>query len=91
MEMKLKKPKTGGRTLGTPNKSSAKIKEYITSLIGEHLELVSRDILVLEPKERIDVLIKLLPYAIPKLQSVEYEDKGETKGSPLLKHIESLK
>ena len=42
----------------------------------------------LEPKEKIDAIIKLLPYLIPKIQSQSIEE--QEKNEPLTERIERL-
>jgi hypothetical protein len=59
--------KTGGRKAGTANKSTTNIREKIFKLVSDNMETLESDILCLEPEKRIDVVIKLLPYAAPKV------------------------
>ena len=58
--------KTGGRTKGTPNKITAKIKEYTSEILAETLE--SLDINNLTDSEKIKLVQVLLQYSIPKLR-----------------------
>lgn len=58
-------PKTGGRKKGTPNKITSIMRGLIASLLNDNKQLLSEDFLSLKPKERLQVLIKLLPYVIP--------------------------
>ena len=65
--------KTGGRQKGTPNKTTAFSKKVITELVSDYTnsEAFSADLSALEPKERIDVMIKLMAFITPKPQSVD--------------------
>lgn len=58
--------KTGGRQKGTPNKSNATIKEFVQSIIDTNRQQVMRDIAELEAKDRVNAILKLLDYFLPK-------------------------
>lgn len=66
----MAREKTGGRKIGTPNKTTAETKEFIHKVINNELTWIEDLILELTPKERIDAVIKLLPYIIPKTSEV---------------------
>jgi hypothetical protein len=66
----MKGKKTGGRTKGVPNKVTQEHRELINKLISCPKDLES-DLKVLEPKERIDAIIKLLEFTTPKQSRVE--------------------
>lgn len=87
----MKGIKTGGRVKGTSNRVTGKVRESITQLIEDNINSILQDMRELEPKERLDVLCKLLPYCIPKLANVEYNETSSSHRSALLEHIESLK
>jgi hypothetical protein len=59
-------PKTGGRVKGTPNKVTYSLKEWITSLIDKQRTQIEKDLQDLEPKERLQMIEKLMQYVIPK-------------------------
>lgn len=63
-------PKTGGRKLGTPNKVTSSVKEWLSRLIDKNRKQIERDLKQLEPKERLQVIEKLMQYVIPKQQAV---------------------
>lgn len=56
----------GGRTAGTPNKVSGTLKEWLTSLIDKNRDQIEKDLQDLEPKERLQMMEKLMQYVIPK-------------------------
>lgn len=74
-------PKTGGRTAGTPNKTTAAIKEWIVSLIDANKEQIENDLTTLEPKERLQIFLKLMDYVVPKAQIVP---EGEEKQNDMM-------
>jgi hypothetical protein len=63
--------KTGGREPGTPNKTTKEIRESINLIVSKSIEKLQSDIDSLEPKDRIKVICDLLPFAVPKLQSIQ--------------------
>ena len=71
--------KTGGRELGTPNKTTSELRKVLKHMVDDELQNIQDNINELEPKERIELLIKLLPYVMPKVQTVSPRD-GEPIG-----------
>lgn len=63
-------PKTGGRKAGTPNKVTGTAKEWIAGLIDKNRAQIEKDLKKLEPKERLQMLEKLMQYVVPKQQAV---------------------
>ena len=75
-------PKTGGRKKGTPNKTTSAMKDVIQGIVSEYMskEVVddgnpyerhfAADMARLEPKDRLDAMIKLMAFVTPKPQSV---------------------
>ena len=58
------------------------MRERISDLIDVHFYKLSDDLLSLEPKERIEAMIKLFEYSLPKLQRMEFETNNN--GAPLV-------
>ena len=69
--MNNKRPKSGGRTKGTPNKVTGELRELITDFLQNNWERVQSDFDNLEPKDRLVFYERLLTYSTPKLQSVD--------------------
>jgi hypothetical protein len=69
----MKGEKTGGRTQGTPNKLTKELRTVLKDLIFVELEKLPAELEKLEGKERIELLIKLLPFAMPKLDAISFE------------------
>lgn len=70
--------KTGGRQKGTPNKVTRTLREILEHSISQELESLPKLLNQLEPNERINAIIKLIPYVMPKAD--KEEDKGGTMG-----------
>ena len=76
-QFKKGQPKISGRTKGTPNKATQEHRELINKLISCPKDLEA-DLKVLEPKERIDAVIKLLEFTTPKQSRMEAVVSAET-------------
>lgn len=65
--------KTGGRQKGTPNKTTAFSKKVIQEIVTDYVngDNFMNDLKEIEPKERLDVMIKLMGFITPKPQSVD--------------------
>jgi hypothetical protein len=75
-----KRVKTGGRAKGTPNKVTTEIKDVFKEIIECNLSQIETDIMELSPKDRIDVILKLSEYVLPKLQRSSIEMERENNG-----------
>lgn len=65
-----KRIKYGGRQKGTENKITRDLKEVFKNIIDANLETIEKDLQQLAPKERIDVILKMSEYVLPKLQRI---------------------
>lgn len=77
----MKGKKTGGRQKGTPNAVTAFSKSVIQGIIDRYTnsDKFTEDFGKLDPKDRIDVIIKLTGFILPKPQSVNIDMNRETK------------
>lgn len=77
----MKGQKTGGRTKGTPNKATAFSKAVIQDIVSNYINSDEwpADFGKLDPKDRIDVIIKLTAFITPKPQSVAIDINQEKK------------
>jgi hypothetical protein len=64
--------KYGGRKKGTPNKLTTEIRSALKDIIYSEIDNIEDRLLLLEPKERIELVIKLIPYVLPKIEQVTY-------------------
>ena len=79
--MTAKRAKTGGRSVGTPNKATRAFRDTVNALLEGNAENVSEwlqtvaygdgDQLKPDPKGALDILSKLAEYATPKLARTE--------------------
>jgi hypothetical protein len=63
--------KFGGRSKGTPNKTTGEIRNEFQLLISNNIEVLQKDIEALEPKERIKTIIELSKFVLPTLKAIE--------------------
>lgn len=64
--------KTGGRKAGTPNKLTRELRTALKNVLAEEIEQLHIHFETLEANQRIELLIKLLPYALPKVNAESY-------------------
>jgi hypothetical protein len=64
--------KYGGRQKGTPNKLTKELRSVLKDILYQELEQIQVHLDSLKPKERIELLIKLMPYALPKVTSISH-------------------
>ena len=64
--------KYGGRQKGTPNRMTKELRTVLKDLLYEEIEELRERLNGLEPKERIELIIKLMPFALPKVTSVSH-------------------
>jgi hypothetical protein len=62
--------KTGGRVAGTPNRLTKELRTVLRDMIGAEMDALPKTLEGLSAKERLDVVIKLLPFCLPKVQAV---------------------
>lgn len=64
--------KYGGRKKGTPNRLTKELRTVLKDVIHIELEHISELLDQLEPKDRIEMLIKLMPYVFSKMESIPH-------------------
>jgi len=64
--------KYGGRQKGTPNRMTKELRVLLKDIIYQELEEVNERFSLLEPKQRIELIIKLMPYILPKVNSISH-------------------
>ena len=68
--------KFGGREKGTPNVLTKEVRAVLKAVVFEEVALIQDHLKELDPKIRLQILIRLLPYVCPKLENVQH-DLGE--------------
>ena len=62
--------KFGGRQKGTPNKLTKELRSVLKDVLYEEIDRLPERLDELDTKDRLELLIKLMPFAFPKVQSV---------------------
>ena len=68
---------TGGRTAGTENKTTKETRAVLKEVINNELLNIESLLCVLQPKERLELVIKLMPFVLPKLAPEPIEQPKE--------------
>ena len=61
-----------GRKKGTPNRLTKEVRTVLKELVFDEISQVHSHFEKLDPKERIELLIKLMPYVCPKIQTASH-------------------
>jgi hypothetical protein len=62
--------KTGGRKAGTPNKITSELRDSLKAILDGELLTLTASLDKLTPKERLDVVLRLMPYCMPKIDPI---------------------
>ena len=57
--------------LNKPNKATTKIRENFQQLIENNLHQIEKDLKKLTAKDRIELLVKITSFILPKLKQIE--------------------
>ena len=66
--------KYGGRKKGTQNRLTKELRTILKNVLYNELENIEKLLDSLETKERLDMLIKLMPFALPKVDKIGHTD-----------------
>ena len=64
--------KYGGRQKGTPNRITKELRSVLKDVLYQELEQIQEYLETLNSKERVELLIKLMPYILPKVTSISH-------------------
>ncbi len=67
--------KTGGRIQGTPNLLTKDMREILIGIISKEIETMPETLAKLDSERRLELIIKLLPYVLPKLENLSIQDE----------------
>lgn len=76
-----------GRPIGSKNKVSEEIRQTINDFLNNNISTIQESFDTLEPYQKIQSLIKLLDYSIPRLKTIDIESsfKESESNEPLIK------
>jgi len=74
-----------GRPKGSTNQRTTRLRDKFLKLVEANESTLHEDLQSLKPKERLDVILNLASYLIPKLKATEMtlEDKTESQFRPI--------
>ena len=89
--MPFKKGQSGnanGRPKGAKGKVRTTVRDYIKGIIDDNREKFESDLKSLATKDRVDIMVKLMGFVVPKPQSIVLQDVTPTDdetagGSPI--------
>jgi hypothetical protein len=64
--------KYGGRKKGTPNRLTKEVRAVLKEVVFDEISQIHLHFEKLDSKERIELLIKLMPYVCPKIQPASH-------------------
>ena len=62
--------KFGGRQKGTPNKLTKELRSVLKDALYEEIDRLPERLDELDTKDRLELLVKLMPFVFPKVQAV---------------------
>jgi hypothetical protein len=81
-----------GRPAGSQNKVTVEIRQRINDIVENQLQTFESDLQAIEPKDRLQMIEKLLSYLIPKMQAQSIEiDINKLTDEQLQRIIENIK
>jgi hypothetical protein len=85
----MKGLKTGGRTKGTPNRTTKELKELIHNIVAVQLDTIEDDLQELDPKDRLNILLRLVEYVLPKQreQKIDFSNLSDAEIDELIDKI----
>jgi hypothetical protein len=82
--------KVGGRTKGTPNQTTRYLRSILaTQIEGEVLTLKTTLSEINSPEKRLELIIKLLPFVLPKVQEFSLEMLSDSKLDVLFENLQN--
>lgn len=64
--------KFGGRKKGTPNRLTKETRTLLKNIVYSEIENIETLLSDLETEKRLEFIIKLLPYVVPKVNNTNY-------------------
>jgi hypothetical protein len=64
--------KHGGRKKGTPNRLTKELRSVLKEVVYNELENIEEQLDQLEPKQRLELVVKLMPFVFPKMESASH-------------------
>jgi hypothetical protein len=87
MNQKTNNP--NGRPIGVPNKVTANLKDRVNLLIENNFDKFQLDLDSVEPKDRLNLLLKLIEYVLPKQKEtkIDFSNLSDAEIDELINRI----
>ena len=66
-----------GRPFGAKDRINSKIRDKFRKLVEDNFDQLQEDIKILKPRERVDAIIRLSSFILPKMQSIQITEMPE--------------
>jgi hypothetical protein len=74
MPFEIGREKTGGRKAGTLNRRTSEMRDVFKQAMDAEIQGLPELLKQLEPEKRLDLVIKLLPYVMPRVNPVSMNE-----------------
>lgn len=74
-----------GRPKGAVNKASVKVRDAIVNFLEDNVEAIQESFDLLKPADKLRFIADILPYATPKLSSIQSENETNLSGGITIK------
>ena len=84
--------KGGGRPKGVRNRDTEDLRRFLEDTLNDNREQIIKDLKKLDPKDRLQIIEKLLSYVLPRLQAIDQKvDFTQLSDEQIDLFIEKLK
>ena len=74
MKFNKGRTKTGGRSKGTPNRSTEELRAMLSAFVDKNMDAMQKDFDELAPRERVRSMIDLMKFVLPTLRAIDNRD-----------------
>jgi hypothetical protein len=78
-----------GRPLGVQNKVTTSLKDRVNLLIENNFDKLQSDLDTVEPKDRLNIMLKLMEYVLPKQKEtkIDFSNLSDAEIDELINRI----
>jgi len=75
---------TSGRPPGTPNKTTAEVRQAFALLLEQNIDVLNKDIKSLDSYQRLKIILELAKFVVPTLKATELTTNQNTEVKPVI-------
>lgn len=83
--------KQGGRQKGTPNKTTAEHRKFLSDILTKNEAQFMADLQELNPMQRVNIMMRLYSMVLPHITSVQLDEAPIATARDLLNNIINYK